>query len=75
MRISYRRFTISPAGTVTDRASGREVGWVRPDGDGCWRGTAYLPGGRECPVGPWLTAYAAADALWLLAMAGEQVPA
>ena len=34
---------------------------------------AYLPDGTECPVGPWLTAYAAADAVWLIATAERQV--
>jgi len=78
MRTTYRRFTIAAeSGTVTDRASGREVGYVGTDDDGNWRGAAYLADGSEHPVGPWLTAFAAADAAWLIATAGrsQAVPA
>jgi hypothetical protein len=73
VRTSYERFTIAPAsGAVTDRPSGREVGYVRPGDDGNWRGAAYLADGTEYPVGPWATAFAAADAVHLLATAGQQ---
>lgn len=71
-RTAFRRFTIADSGAVTDRASGRAVGYVRADGDGNWRGAAYLADGGECPVGPWLTAFAAADAAWLLATAAPR---
>jgi hypothetical protein len=72
-RTTFRRFTIDPSGIVTDRASGRKVARVCRDQEGNWRGRAFLGDGGEYVTGPWLTAYAAADAAWLVATAGEQV--
>ena len=74
MRTTYRRFTIAPSGTVIDRASGREVGRVYRDSAGDWRGYV-IDGGYQ--TGPWTSAYAAADAAWLVATAGrsQTVPA
>lgn len=73
MRTTFRRFAIaSDTGVVTERASGRKVGCVAQDGDGHWRGAAFVGDGREYRTGPWLTAYAAADAVWLVATAAPR---
>jgi hypothetical protein len=76
VRTTFRRFTIDPAGSgiVTDRASGRKVARVCRDQEGNWRGRAFLDDGREYVTDPWLTAYAAADAAWLVATAGPRRP-
>jgi hypothetical protein len=67
-----RRFTVSPdSGAVIDVASGRLAGCLRLDPDGNWRGAAYLPDGTAYSIGPWATPYAAADAAWLMATAGD----
>jgi hypothetical protein len=74
MRTVFRRFIIDPeTGAVTDRGTGRKVGYVTQDGDGNWRGGAFVGDGREYRTGPWLSAYAAADAAWLVATAEDLV--
>jgi hypothetical protein len=63
-----RRFSIEPVtGLVTDQATGRQAGRIAADDAGAWRGVAFLPDGRTYRIGPWLTATAAADAVWLVA--------
>lgn len=73
MRTTFRRFVIDPeTGSVADRVTGRKVGYVARGDDGNWRGAAFVGDGREYRVGPWLTAYAAADAVWLVATAAPR---